>query len=359
MSRDADIVVVGGGIVGAATAHALAGTSEHVVLAEQFERGHARGSSHGTSRIFRLNYPDERYVRMAQAAREAWRELEEAQGVRLVETTGALDLGPIAGESARALAACGVPFQTLGADEVAARWPLRLDAGETAVFQADGGIVRADRAHEAFLASAAENGVDVRDRTPVRSLTLERRRVRVALDGGDVLARAVVVTAGAWAPRLLSEVDVLLPVVPTRETVLYLSLDAADRLPSVIDYGRTPSAETQGIDRAGQGTYALSAPGVGLKAGLHHSGPVADPDDPPVPDERVAAWIADWAASRYDDLGDVIGTDTCLYTNTADESFVLERHGRIVVGAACSGHGFKFAPVVGRTLAALAREAAS
>ena len=79
----------------------------------------------------------------------------------------------------------------------------------------------------------------------------------------------------------------------------------------------------------------------------------------PVPDERVAAWATDWAAARFEHVGDPVRTETCLYTNRADESFVLERYGRVVIGSACSGHGFKFAPVVGRTLAALAREAAS
>jgi sarcosine oxidase len=112
------------------------------------------------------------------------------------------------------------------------------------------------------------------------------------------------------------------------------------------------------IGRGGQAAFALAAPGRGVKAGLHHSGPAADPDEEARTDARVAAWAADWVASRYANAGEQRGAETCLYTNTADEEFVLERHGRIVVGSACSGHGFKFAPVVGRTLAALAREAA-
>jgi len=103
---------------------------------------------------------------------------------------------------------------------------------------------------------------------------------------------------------------------------------------------------------------SLAAPGKGLKAGLHHSGPVADPDAEEGPDTSVAAWTAGWVATRFPEAGETLGAETCLYTNTSDEEFVLERHGRVVVGSACSGHGFKFAPIVGRTLAALAREAA-
>lgn len=359
MARDVDIVVVGAGVVGAATARALAGTFAEVVLLERFELGHDRGSSHGTSRIFRLNYPDERYVRMAKAAQAAWTELERERDQQLLVRSGSLDLGPVAAKTSRALAACGIRYETLGADDVASRWPVRLARGETAVFQADGGIVLADRAHAALIASAAEAGVEIREGTPVRSLALERGGVRAVLDEDEIRARSIVVTAGAWAPGLLAGIGLELPVVPTRETVVYLALDGAESVPSVIDYARTRTSAGDGVLRTGQAAYALASPGAGLKAGLHHSGPVADPDDDPAPDEAVATWVASWAASRYQGLGGVRGRETCLYTNTADESFVLERHGRVVVGAACSGHGFKFAPVVGRTLAGLAREAAS
>ena len=284
MARDADIVVVGAGIVGVATARALAGYGGSVLLLERFELGHARGSSHGTSRIFRLNYPDERFVRLAAAADAAWRELEAERGERLIERVGSLDLGPVAADTRRALAACGVRCETLSAAEVSARWPLRVDQGETAVFQPDGGITRADRAHAALLAGAIEGGVEVRDSTPVHGLELGRGSVHLTLDSGELTARAVVVAAGSWAPGLLSPIGVELPVVPTRETVVYLDLPHAARLPPVIDYGSLPSPGEGGISRVGQAAYALAAPGTGLKAGLHHSGPVTTPDDDPGPD---------------------------------------------------------------------------
>jgi sarcosine oxidase len=358
MPRDADIVVVGAGIAGAATARALAGYAGGVLLLEQFELGHARGSSHGTSRIFRLNYPDPRYVRMALAADAEWRRLEETCGERLIERVGCLDLGPVARETERALSACGARYERLTADEVRGRWPLRLDPGQTAVFQPDGGVTRADRAHAALVAEALGGGVELRERICVRGLVLDRREVRLVTDGDELTARAVVVTAGAWAPRLLTTAGIELPVVPTRETVVYLDVPGAGDVPSVIDYDSVPAAGEGGISRAGQSAYALAAPGVGLKAGLHHSGPATDPDDEPPPDDRVASWVSAWAARRFADVGAELGAETCLYTNTADEGFVLERQGRVVIGSACSGHGFKFAPVVGRTLAALALEAA-
>ena len=358
MAPDVDIAVVGGGIVGAATARALGTHAGPVVLLEQFAFGHARGSSHGASRILRLNYPDERYVRMAQAADRAWRELEEERGTTLVERLGALDLGPVAAETGRALAACGVQYSTLSAREVEERWPLRLEPGETAVYQADGGFTHAERSHGALVDSARDAGVELRASTRVLALSLGRRSVELQLERETLVARAVVVTAGAWASALLTQVDVELPVVPTRETVVYLDVPGAETIPPVIDYARLPTKGAAGITRIGQAAYALPAPGVGLKAGLHHSGPVADPNEDGVVEDGVRDWVSGWAASRYSGVGEVRGVETCLYTSTADESFVLERHGRVVVGSACSGHGFKFAPVVGRTLAELAREAA-
>ena len=358
MPLDADVVVVGAGIVGVATARALGADARSVLLLEQFELGHARGSSHGTSRIFRVNYPNEAFVRLARTADAAWREVEAERGERLIERVGSLDLGPVAAETARALAACSVTHETLSAAEVRERWPIRIEPEGEAVLQADGGFIHADRAFAALLADAALRGVEIRDRTPVRALSLERDSVRLALDDGHVDARAVVVTAGAWGAGLLAQVDVDLDVVPTRETVLYVDMPDADRLPSVIDYGSRP--EAVGVpSRGGQAAYALAAPGVGLKAGLHHSGPLVDPDSDPEPDERVTAWVERWVAARYEGAGARLRAETCLYTNTPDEQFVLERHGRIVVGSACSGHGFKFAPVVGRSLARLALDAAA
>ncbi len=358
MKRDADIVVVGAGIVGVATARALAETPLSVLLLERFELGHAHGSSHGTSRIFRLNYGDERFVRLAQAAGDEWRSLERDRGVRLLERVGVLDLGPQAAATARALAACGVTYETLSAADVAERWPLELDAGESAVFQRDGGFLFADRAHAALLSVATEGGVELRERSVVEALEIGHGSIHVRLADGEVTAGAVVVTAGAWAPGLLATAGIDLAVVPTRETVVYLELPGAESLPPVIDYAGVPGPEESRVVRLGNSSYALAAPGLGLKAGLHHSGPVADPDAGSAPDESVAGWVMRWAARRYRALGGSPCAETCLYTNTADESFVLERHGRVVVGSACSGHGFKFAPVVGRTLAALAREAA-
>ena len=359
MGRDAEIVIIGAGITGAATARALAQAGRGVILVEQFGLGHEDGSSHGASRIFRLSYPDRHYVRLAQGALQSWRELEAECGEQLIVPTGGLDFGPVALENARALAACGVRHELLTAMQVSQRWPLKAEAGEQVLYQPDGGITLADRAYRALLAAAVDAGAVVLDHRRAIGIELGHGSVRIRTDGGEIVARACVVAAGAWARELLAGVEIELPVVPTRETVVYFRLPDPLALPPIID-DAVPDAEEHGLLRPGLINYALAAPGIGLKAGLHHSGPPAVPDEPGVPDPAVVRWVSTWAARRYPELDpEPIAIETCLYTNTADESFVLERHGRIVVASACSGHGFKFAPMFGRTIAALARDAAA
>jgi len=358
MTRDADIVVVGAGVSGLATARALAVAGRDVVVLEQFAVGNDRGSSHGTSRIFRLAYPDERWVRLAQSALAGWRELEAECGLELIVQMGGLDIGHAASETAGALSSCGIPFELLTGTDASARWPIAFHPDEQVVFQPDGGIARANLALTALADSARAAGAEVHEQTWVAALGLLEAGVGVSTGSGTITAAAVVVTSGAWAERLLAPLGIELPVVPTRETVSYFALPAVEELPPVIDWTATAS-DGRGVVRPGQASYGLPAPGLGLKAGLHHSGPVADPDEQAAPEVNGVRWAIEWVAHRYPEADpSPLATETCLYTNTADESFVLERHGRVIVGSACSGHGFKFAPVVGQTLAALASEAA-
>jgi sarcosine oxidase len=314
--------VVGAGVMGLAAASALARRGHTVVVHEQFDLDHERGSSHGRSRIFRLAYPDADWVALAQEAFAAWRELERETGEELLVLDGLLEVGET---SEAALDACGVAWQAIEPDEAARRFGVKTDG--RALLQPDAGYVRADRARHAFIATG---GFEVREGSRVQSL-------------GDLDADLVVVTAGSWAAKLLEPEGIELPVVATRETVAYFRL-AQEPMASLIEYGRG----------AGDSMYALCDPKYGLKAGAHMTGRTVDPDEPPEPDQDVAAVVAAWVAERFPAADpEPAALDTCLYTRTDDERFLLERHGRIVVGSACSGHGFKFAPAVGKRLADL------
>ncbi|HVM69436.1 MAG TPA: N-methyl-L-tryptophan oxidase [Gaiellaceae bacterium] len=338
---DVEVAVVGAGVAGAAAAHALAREGRAVLLLERFAVGHDRGSSHGSSRIFRLSYPETGWVRLAQEALPLWRELEAESGETLLEQSGTLDLGDWRANR-DALAAAGARHEVLDAAEVGRRWPLRLSAGERALFQPDGGISHAERSVRAFVAAAQARGAELREGVRVERLEPGADTVRVVTAAGEVAARSVVVAAGSWARALVAPLGLDLPVTPTRETVSYFRLGADGPLPSVIELA---DAEHPG--------YALTAPGVGLKAGLHQTGVEADPEQHGAPDARTAERTEAWVARRFRVAEPLGRRETCLYTTTSDDRFVLQHVGRVVVGSACSGHGFKFAPVTGRRLAEL------
>jgi sarcosine oxidase len=334
----AEVVVVGAGVNGLATAWALAGEGRDVIVLEQFRFGHARGSSHGTSRIFRLSYPEAHWVRLAQEAYGGWRELEQQTGIRLLELNGLVELVSDPSEgSADALDECGIEWEVLDKEEAERRFPIHVPDGLQAVLQRQGGYVRADRALEAFA-----QGLQILPDTKVLSLD------PLDTSAGRIEAEAIVVTAGPWAKELLAGI-VDLPVEATRETVAYFRLDSAKPVPSVVDF--RPESNLHG-------TYALAAPGIGVKIGRHKSGPPSDPDEEGGADQAIVEQVAAVVTERFPDADPrPVKAETCFYTNTDDDRFILERHDRIVVGSACSGHGFKFAPAVGKRLAALTAEA--
>jgi sarcosine oxidase len=337
-----DVIVVGAGVMGSATARALARDGKKVALLEQFELGHARGSSHGRSRIFRFSYPDPIYVGMAMEALDLWREAEREADDALIVTTGGLDLGPDIDDNARALGEKGAPFEMLEGSEATRRFPaVSVSFDRPVLYHPDAGICLADSAVKFFVASAQRSGAEIFERRRVDRLEANDEEVRIRAGDETFAAPVAIVTAGAWARKLLEPVGIDLPTRPTRETVAFFAYEG-EMLPVLVEWGPPH-------------IYALPSPGQGIKAGEHIAGPTTDPDlEGPVSEDsikRVTAWVAERfpQAERPPHHA-----ETCLYTNTADERFILERHGPIVVGSPCSGHGFKFAPLIGRRLADLA-----
>jgi sarcosine oxidase len=314
--------------MGCATAWALTERGADVTVYEQYEIDHDRGSSHGRSRIVRLSYPDASWVRLAVQAMTAWRELESETGADLIELYGIVELvADRSITSAAGLDECGVEYSWLDAAATRA-FGVLLPDGWSAMFQPEAGIVRADLARRAFLDAAIGRGARV------------ETGQRVAAPE-DLDEEVVVVTTGAWVRELVPDV----PVQVTRETLAYFGRDG-EPYPAIV--------ELDEITR-GHGMYSLHDPAYGLKAGVHHGGREVDPNDEGDADPASVGRVSEWVRERFPDVDpEPIGSETCLYTSTVDGSFVLERRGRVVVGSACSGHGFKFAPVVGRRLASLA-----
>lgn len=330
--------------MGCATARSLAARGQKVVLLERFRVGHTRGSSHGGSRIFRFSYPDQRYVAMAQESLELWRELEREAGTTLLETTGGFDTGKRLDDHVAALDACGAGYELMTGTEAYSRWSTSSHRpDETVLYQPDGGVIHAERAWRALARRAVAAGVVIEEGASVERIEPADGAVKLAGGRSDWKARRVVVTAGAWSRSLLAPLGIALETDPTRETVVFFGF-SHELFPTLVDWG----------DPA---VYALPAPGQGLKVGEHIAGHTTDPDEVGVVNgdsiRRLQAWVADRFPAADPEPHHA---ETCIYTNTADEHFVLERHEDVVVGSPCSGHGFKFAPLIGRRLADLAIE---
>jgi len=349
----APVVVIGAGVVGAATAYALTARGERVLLVEQHARGHHLGSSHGATRIFRQGYADPEYVALTTRALALWEALEAAAGEELVVRTGAVDHGrpEVVDAIAAALADADIPHESLTPEQAAARWPGIAFEGHV-LTHASAGRIRSERTIEVLLTLAERTGlVDLRFDTRVTGLEDHGDDVTVALsDGSAVRTASVVAAVGSWAPTLVGG---LLAGRGAGLPAIRVTQEQPAHFPSHLPDAAWPSF-VHWAD--GDDVYGLLTPGEGVKVGFHGTGPVVDPDHRdfvPVPAEaeRLQAYVA-----RY-----VPGVDatkptfiSCLYDNSPDEDFVIDRVGPLTVATGFSGHGFKFAPLLGEMLADLA-----
>lgn len=353
------IAIIGAGGVGSAAARFLARDGHEVTVLEQFAVDHDRGSSYGQSRVIRRVYPDVFYTTLMERAYRLWRELEaEAEETLLLET-GGLFFGPAEHPELRcaeaALCEAGVSFEVWDARRTAKEIPsLRLAPDEVAISQPDTGILRASRCVRANVALARAHGAVVRENTAVTGYEGTAQGVRLTLaDGQTLLVDRLILTAGPWTPALLA--DLSLPLRVTRQPYAHFA-PAGDG--AAFRLGAFPVW----IDMA---TYFYGFPEhdelPGVKIALHQPGEATDPasvrrdiDDA----DRALLW--EYARRRFSGLTDRITYEkVCLYTNTPDEDFILDRHPRdprIVVVAGLSGHGFKFTVLLGELAATLAAD---
>lgn len=343
--RTADVAVIGAGIIGAATAWQARRRGHSVVLLEQFEIGHQRGSSHGEARIFRLAYEQPEYVELARMAVPFWREIEEALGEDVLRITGAVDFGPpeLLEPIATALTAGGAPFERLDRLEAAHRFPaFRLPEGFTAICQPDGGFVLADRARLGLARLARQAGVEVVQHCPITRLVPARDSVRLETATGDREVGTVVVAAAGWSSRLLAPLGLAVPMRITREHVAYYRRRGEDDVIPFIWHGSSSAPEVYGLPN-GEGGL--------IKVGDHGVGPVVDPDSLPEVDATRLASIDRFAREHLPGVApDRDSAETCLYASSIDDDFVLWRQGPIVLGLGFGGHGFKFGALVGSLL---------
>jgi glycine/D-amino acid oxidase-like deaminating enzyme len=346
MVSERPVVIIGAGLAGAATAWALSRRGVPVVVLEQFAAEHPHGSSHGSARIVRRAYADGLYVSLTGLAFELWRELELSSGAPLLRLLGGLDFGLARrGEPVPTLlAAGGVEHEVLSAGEAARRWPGMEFEGDV-VFHPQAGTLDSGGAVNALLQEAARLGAVVRHSTPVTALAGDRVTL---VDGSSLVASTVVVAAGGWLAPLLAGAVPLPPLRVTQQQVFHFPrLDPSEPpWPSVIhEPGGHPIYHLAGgRDGGAEDDRKVGEHGGGVETTAATRDGVIDPASRGRVVEYVKRWLPGLDPTPRSEA-------SCLYTSTPTENFLIDRVGDVVVCSPCSGHGAKFAPLIGEYVA--------
>ncbi|MFF0990802.1 FAD-dependent oxidoreductase [Kocuria nitroreducens] len=356
-------VVVGAGLAGAATAWRLAGRGHEVTVLERSTPANEWGSSHGSARIFRYAYPELEYTRMVVDAKEGWDELERLGGRRLITPTGAVDHGSVRHprQLAEVLQAVGVEHEVLPPEEAQQRWP-QLAFDTEVLWHPGAGVIDAETTVSTMIELAVAHGAQVRTGWELREVTRSANGFRLSSSTGEVVeAERIIVCAGGWLPALLG--DLSLPAALRQQMPsLQVRQEQAYHFPyrEVPEPSATPWPT---FIHKSENMQAYGLPGGrdaqfhGQKVAQFNGGKIlssAQTQDQ-LMDEANRQRVVDYA-ERY--LPGVVpepyAETTCLFTNTPNEDFVLDTVDNITVVSPCSGHGGKFAPLIGEMAADLA-----
>jgi sarcosine oxidase len=359
VARDYDVIVVGVGGMGSAALFHLAARGKRVLGLERFDVPHDMGSSHGLTRIIRLAYYEHpSYVPLLRRSYALWRELQTRAGEQLLYITGSIDAGPADGPlfqgSKRSCEIHGLEHEVLTAGELHHRYPGYVLPEKTmAVFQPEGGFVLPERCIVAHVFGALEMGGEVHAREAVLDWeALSGGGVRVRTERGVYEAGKLVITAGPWASTLLPGLKTL--AVPERQVLAWLQ----PHRPELFTPERFPVFNLAVDEGRYYGFPVFHVPG--FKFGkYHHLEETVNPDTVDrTCGPRDEAVLREFAERYFPDgAGPTMALKTCMFTNSPDEHFIVDRHpehANVALAAGFSGHGFKFCSVVGEILADLA-----
>ena len=362
MTETFDAIVIGAGAMGSAAAYYLSKRGQRVLLLEQFELDHRKGSSYGYSRIIRYSYDHLEYVELMKDSFPLWFALEQELGEKLYFRTGGIDFGPLDDETLQAtiqaVQAGDISHEVLTLEDAHERFPqFRFADGYGVLFQPDSGFIKASAAVRGHIKLARRNGAEVQERTPVDDIRVLSESVEVIADGQRFSAGKVIVTAGSWARALLGATGLNLPLTPLRCQLNFFAPQdmtpfESERCPVWIAHVSRLFPET---------VYGIpSHDGSGFKAAFH-GGPALRQLSAVnyEPDGGSADSLRPFLRAHIPAVGAAPLRESriCLYTITPDEHFIVDAHPaypHVVIGAGFSGHGFKFSTIIGKMLTDIA-----
>ncbi len=359
-----DVAIIGAGTMGMAAGAFLAQQQVKTLLIDAFEPPHSHGSHHGDTRMIRHAYGEGRqYVTLAKRAQQLWEELQKQTGYKIFEKTGVLGLGPkdsvFLQETIAAANKFELPLEVLSGKEVKQKWPgFSVPDNFIGCYETESGLLYSENAIQAYKELAIKNGVQLVTNTPVQQIDMhDKECVKIITENKVFHAKKVIVTAGAWAAKLLPTIN--LPIQPTRKVVGWFETPE-----ELYDAGNFPSYY---VEDGGNMFYGFpNIDGKGLKIGRSDGGQEIDPDQLK---QNFGHYETDEADLRFflqtylpKANGALNQGKTCLYTISSDNHFIIDfhpEHEHILIACGFSGHGFKFGSVVGEVLSQLALEGKS
>lgn len=362
MSTDFEFAVVGGGGMGSAAAYYLAREGKSVLVLEQFEIGHNRGASHGENRIIRYSYEWTDYVKLAKETFKLWKEVETEFGSKLLQRTGGLDIGYPGNRDFElcidSLRKEGIDFQLMNQEEAATRFPqFNFETGTRALFQKDAGYLEPDVCIPAFISLAKKCGAIVEDNTTLDGIDISDAHVELTSNGKRWRAKNLILTPGPWAAPLLKKLTgVEIPIAVSLEQYAFFKPKHREWF----DESKSPVFIV--YPTPGELDILYGFPqfkDLGVKVAEHHAGSVTEAATRSFEPDQEKLKRAFARAQKFipDLTEEVTKAATCLYSNTPDKHFIVDKlpgHNNVVIGCGFSGHGFKFIPIIGNILKDLA-----
>lgn len=355
-----DVIVLGAGSMGISAGYYLARQNKKVLLVDAFDPPHTKGSHHGSTRIIRHAYGEgEQYVPLALRAQELWLDLEREIGQQLFFQTGVLNIGDPETDFIKGVIRSAqrydLPLEVLRSEEIQKRWPgFSLPDHLVGGFEATSGVLKSEEAIRSYRQLAERHGATILTHTKVNDISIREDGVTIVANGQAYEADRLIVTVGAWAANLLPSLNLQLPLTPVRKVIAWYKVDEAEY------NGTRFPAFTFHLSDGSQYYGFPSIEGAGLKVGRHDGGIQINPDEE----------LAEFGTYQEDeqDLTNLLsryisGTEkvldygkACMYSLTPDENFIIDLHPdhpHVAIAAGFSGHGFKFASVVGEVLSHL------
>lgn len=362
MSTHFDVIVVGAGSMGMAAGYQLAKQGVKTLLVDAYDPPHTEGSHHGDTRIIRHAYGEGReYVPFALRAQELWYELEKETHHKIFTKTGVLVFGPkgesdFVAETMEAAAEHSLSVDLLEGDEINKRWPgITVPENYNAIFEPNSGVLFSENCIRAYRELAEARGAKVLTYTRVEDFEVSQDLVKIQTANGSYTADKLIVSMGAWNSKLLSKLNLDIPLQPYRQVVGFFESDES-KYNNAVDFPGFMVEVPNGI------YYGFpSFGGCGLKIGYHTYGQQIDPDTInrefgayPEDESNLRDFLGKYMPEAN---GELKRGAVCMYTKTPDEHFVIDthpEHSNVFIAAGFSGHGFKFSSVVGEVLSQLA-----